>query len=302
MRTKLNKASIFIALTFVLDWSMVYLYLALGGKWQGVGPLVLSVAYMFVPMISAIIVQKAVFREPLIRPLGISFRVNRWFFVAWLLPPILTFATVGVSLLFPGVIFSPDLAGYLNSISGSLTPEQMAQAKQQVAATPVSPILIILLQSLVFGPTVNAVAGFGEELGWRGLLVKEFNFMGFWKSSALIGLIWGIWHAPLILQGHNYPQHPQIGVLFMICWTVLLAPLFGYIRVKANSVIAAAVLHGTVNAVAGLAILVISGGNDLTVGLTGAAGFAVLALANFGIYVFDRFVTREPVNLMLKNL
>ena len=42
-------------------------------------------------------------------------------------------------------------------------------------------------EDLIAGVTVNAVAGFGEELGWRGFLQKELAFLGFWRSSLLIG-------------------------------------------------------------------------------------------------------------------
>ncbi|MBM4454282.1 MAG: CPBP family intramembrane metalloprotease, partial [Chloroflexi bacterium] len=184
---------------------MVTLYLYLGGKWVMPGTLIVSTAYMFVPMIMAIVVQKLIYKEPLKEPLGISFKLNWWFLVAWLLPPLIAFATLGVSLLLPGVEFSPQMAGLMERFKSTLTPEQLQQMEQQMTAFPIHPFWISLLQGLIAGITVNAVAGFGEELGWRGLLQKEFGFMGFWRSSALIGVIWGIWHAPLILLGHNYP-------------------------------------------------------------------------------------------------
>ncbi|MFH1484694.1 MAG: CPBP family intramembrane glutamic endopeptidase, partial [Chloroflexota bacterium] len=151
------------------------------------------------------------------------------------------------------------------------------------------------IQGLVAGVTINAVAGFGEELGWRGFLQKELGFLGFWKSSAVIGVIWGVWHAPIILQGHNYPQHPQVGVLMMIVFTLLLSPIFSYARLKAKSVIAAAIIHGSLNGTVALSIMLIVGGDDLTVGVTGLAGFIVLALVNVALFGYDRFLAKEPV-------
>jgi membrane protease YdiL (CAAX protease family) len=148
----------------------------------------------------------------------------------------------------------------------------------------VHPIWIGLLQGLVAGPTINAIAGFGEELGWRGMLQKEFAPLGFWKASLLVGVIWGVWHAPLILQGHNYPEHPRTGVLMMILWCALLGPVFSYVRLKARSVLAAAVMHGSVNATFGLAIMVVKGGNDLVVGVTGVSGLAVLLAVDLGLH------------------
>lgn len=301
MSRRAKKILLFIALTFLLDWSMVYLYMALGGSPDGL--IVLGMAYMFVPMIAALIVQKAIFKEPAIGPLGISFRINPWFFVAWFLPVIIVFAVMGVSLLLPGISFTPDMSGFLNSLKGVLTPDQMDQVKQQLATMPAHPVWLAVLMALIAGTTFNAVLGFGEELGWRGFLVKELSFMGFWKSSALIGLIWGIWHAPLVLYaGLNYPEHPQIGVLLMTAWVLIIAPLFSYVRIKAHSVIATSILHGTINSVPIIAVLLITGGDDLTVGISGLAGFIVLAIVDILIFVYDRFITREPVNTLLKKL
>jgi uncharacterized protein len=301
MGRRAKKILIFVGLTFLLDWSMVYIYLALGGPVEGL--MIIGMAYMLVPMIAAIIVQKAIFKEQVAKPLGISFSMNPWFFVAWFLPVIIAFAAMGVSLLFPGILFTPDMSGFFNSLKGAITPEQMDQAKQQLAAMPAHPIWLGVIASLIAGTTVNAVLGFGEELGWRGLLLKELNFMGFWKSSALIGFIWGIWHAPLVLYaGLNYPEHPQMGVLIMVAWVIAISPLLSYIRIKAHSVIAASIFHGTLNAVPALAIILISGGDDLTVGITGLAGFIVFIILDIMVFVYDRFITKEPVNTMLKNI
>jgi uncharacterized protein len=287
--------AIFVVLTFLLSYLLVFIYLALGGKWVMPGSLIVATAYMFIPMVVAIIVQKYILGEMVKGPLGISFKLNRWFLVAWLLPVIIAFATLGVSLLLPGVEYSPEMAGIFEKFESVLTPEQLQQMKAQADSFPVHPIWIGLLQGLVAGITINAIAGFGEELGWRGFLQKELGNMGFWKSSIVIGLVWGLWHAPIILQGHNYPEHPQAGVLMMIVFTLLLSPIFSYVRLQAKSVIAAAIIHGSLNATIGLPLMVIKGGNDLTVGATGLAGFIALALANVGIFIYDRYFAREKI-------
>ncbi|MFA7628941.1 MAG: CPBP family intramembrane glutamic endopeptidase [Candidatus Dojkabacteria bacterium] len=295
MQQNTKKVFIFVGLTFLLSYLLVFIYLALGGKWIIPGSLIVATTYMFIPMVVAIIVQKHILGEPVKGPLGISFKLNRWFLVAWLLPVIIAFATLGVSLLLPGVEYSPEMAGIFEKFESVLTPEQFQQMKAQADASPLHPFWIGLLQGLIAGITINAVAGFGEELGWRGFLQKELGYLGFWKSSIIIGLVWGIWHAPIILQGHNYPEHPQAGVFMMIIFTLLLSPIFSYVRLKAKSVIAAAIIHGSLNATIGLPLMVIKGGNDLTVGATGLAGFIALALANVGIFIYDRYFAREKI-------
>ena len=288
MNKNVKKVILFIGLTFFFNWLMATLFFAFGGRWGSPASIAMAASYMFVPMIMAIIVQKFIYKEPIKGPLGISFKLNRWFLIAWLFPPIIAFACLGVSLLFPGVEYSPGMEGLLERFESVLTTKQLEQMKNQANAFPAHPIWVGLLLGLFAGITINAIAGFGEELGWRGFLQKELAHIGFWKSSILIGVIWGIWHAPLILQGHNYPQHPVVGVLMMTILCVLLAPIFSYVRLKANSVIAAAIIHGSLNATAGLSLMVIKGGNDLTVGITGLAGFIVLVFVNIGLLLFGR--------------
>lgn len=300
MNKKTRKIGLFIGITFCLSWIMAILFPVLGGKWNTPSAIIMATAYMFCPMVSAILVQKWLYKEPLKKPLGISFKLNRWFLVAWLLPPVIAFAAIGVSLLFPGVEYSREMAGLFERFKGILLPEQLQQMERQAAISSIHPFWIALAQGLIAGITINAVAGFGEELGWRGFLQREFEYMSFWKSSVFIGFIWGIWHAPIIVQGHNYPQHPIAGVFMMIAWCLLLAPIFSYIRLKAKSVIAAAILHGSLNATAGLAIMVVKGGGDLLVGVTGAVGFIVLAIINLFIIIFDRFMAKESIEEVLR--
>jgi uncharacterized protein len=125
--------------------------------------------------------------------------------------------------------------------------------------------------------------------------VKSFKAKPFWAAALLIGAIWGIWHTPLILMGHNYMQHPKIGVLMMTGWCILLSPLFLYILIKTKSVVAAAVMHGTLNAVAGISLMPISGGNDLSVGMTGLGGFITLAISIAILFLIDQFVIKDKV-------
>lgn len=293
---KVNRTALFLMLTFVISFSLAGLYKLFGGQYESnLSRTILGVSYMFIPMICVIIVEKVIHKEHLKADLLISFSINRWFFVAWLIMPVISLVTFGVSLLFPGVSFSPEMSGMVKRFEEMLTPEQMEQMKNSMEALPVHPVWISLVQGLIAGVTVNAIAGFGEELGWRGFLLKAFKEMNFLKASVVIGFIWGIWHAPLILMGHNYPQHPEYGVLMMIVWCILLTPLFLYITVKSKSVIAAAIMHGTLNATAGIAIMIIDGGNDLTVGMTGLAGFIALSVVLVLLYLYDSFISRERI-------
>jgi membrane protease YdiL (CAAX protease family) len=292
-----KKVLIFLGLTFAADWLMAGLFYLFGGRLNTTPATIMATAYMFVPMIMAVVVQKLLYHQPLKGPLGISFAPNRWWLAAWLIPPIIAFGAFGVSLLFRSVSYSPEMAGIYEHFAKVFTPEQIQEIRRKQELLPFHPIWFILVQGLIIGPTLNAVAGFGEELGWRGFLQHELKPIGFWMSSALIGFIWGVWHLPLILMGHDYPEHPVSGFFLWTVNCVFLGVVFSYVRVRAKSVIAAAVMHGTYNATATLAIMLIVGGNDLITGVQGIAGVIVVALLAVGLFFVDRYVMKEPIGL-----
>jgi membrane protease YdiL (CAAX protease family) len=111
------------------------------------------------------------------------------------------------------------------------------------------------------------------------------------------GIIWGLWHAPLILNGHNYPQHPVAGVFMMVVLCLLLTILLMYFRMKSNSVIVPAIMHGTLNAVAGITNLLITPFNDLLFGNQGLAGMIVLLIIDLCIFLYDRYISKENIFL-----
>jgi len=95
MKQNWRKVALFISLAFFTSWFLALVFFISGLQWGTPASLVLAVAYMFGPMTATIIVQKLVYKEPLREPLGISFRINRWFLVAWFLPPITGFCYYG---------------------------------------------------------------------------------------------------------------------------------------------------------------------------------------------------------------
>ncbi len=286
-----KKIFIFISLTLLVSWSAAGLYYLSGLEWGTTFSLVFAIIYMFFPLLCTIIVQKFIYKQPVMKTYGVNTNINRWLLVAWGLPVLITFATIGVSLLMPGVGYSSEMVGITDYL-GDLIPEEMME---EMPFSPVVMFWLMLLQGIIAGPTINAIAAFGEELGWRGFLLKETASAGFWKSAIFIGFIWGIWHAPLILMGHNYPGYEVPGVFMMTLWCILLSPMFSYITIKANNVIAAAILHGSLNAVAGLAIMPLAGSAPLLTGVMGLAGFLVLVILNLAIFLFGR-----PEELMQK--
>ena len=243
----------------------------------------LSVVAMFIPLLSVVITQ-LIFREPILKELGISFKVNCWWVIGWLLMPIIAFATIGATLLMPGAVWCTDneiLQTALNSMPAGFGVWEI--------------IAVLITGGLFAGVTVNALCAFGEEVAWRGFLIKLFSGKRFLTVAFWIGIIWGFWHAPIILNGHNYPQHSVVGVFMMVVLCLLLTPIFLYFRQKGGSVILPAIMHGTYNAVIGISAIVVPSANDLLYGGCGLAGMIVLLLVNVCIYLYDRFISKENV-------
>lgn len=187
----IDKTTLFLILVFIISFSATGIYKLLGGTGTGtIGFTFLGVVYMFVPTICVLIVEKLVHKEKIKTRLLLSFKLNRWFLVAWLFMPVVAFTTLGISLLFPGISYNPEMTGLLDRVAVLLPPEEIENAKQSLQNLPISYLWILLFQGLFAGITINGLFAFGEELGWRGFLLRQFQHMSFIKASLVIGFIW----------------------------------------------------------------------------------------------------------------
>ena len=248
---------------------------------------VLSAGAMLIPLLAVIFTQ-LIFKEPVLKGVGLSFKVNKWWWIGWILMPVIAFACLGVTLLMPGA----QWAGNSEAVQAAVA--------QIPGAGLWGMIIITVLSGMIAGITINAVFALGEEIAWRGFLLKELEGKSFLALALGTGAFWGFWHSPLILNGHNYPEHPVAGVFMMIVMCILMTPMLMYFRKKSGSVIVPAIMHGTINAVAGITQLLVSPINDLLHGSAGLAGFIVFLIVDLCIFVYDRYISKE--NLMLSAL
>ena len=109
----------------------------------------------------------------------------------------------------------------------------------------------LFLMQLAFSVIVFFPA-FGEEWGWRGYMMpKLMELMP--KPAAVIagGVIWGLWHAPLTVAGHNfgvdYPGYPFVGIGLMCVMCTVLNAFLTLITEKTKSVYPAAFCHAVNN-------------------------------------------------------
>jgi membrane protease YdiL (CAAX protease family) len=157
-------------------------------------------------------------------------------------------------------------------------------------------LLITGLQAVILAPVLALLIAFGEEYGWRGYLQGELIKLGKVKGILLVGLVWGLWHAPVILMGHNYPGQPVWGVVLTTLYTIALAFFFGFAVLKSGSVWLAAFLHGLNNQVVAFLTLMVYRPNDAVFSFgIGLYGLVVWAIVVAGILILGRRLWLSPL-------
>ena len=257
------------------------------------GLMVFSAVYMFFPLITALVLQ-AIDKEKFNHTGLVNFKVSWIWVVAWLLPVAMTLLCIPINGLMPGVELQYNSEQLINQYH--VPEEQQEMVREQLGNMPGYLMLIsVVFSGLLAGITVNAIAAFGEEYGWRNYLVGAMRGLKFWKAALFIGIVWGIWHFPLILMGHNYPNEPYWGVLLMVVMCILLGIIELYFVLKSKSMIVAAILHGTINAVSGTTIYFTLGGNDFLNGMAGLSGFIVMAVTILCIWIYDKYISKDDI-------
>lgn len=273
-----RRVVLFYAATFVATHLVTTAYRLRGGSWNSLDSFAVANGIMLIPGVTALILTRFVFRAPVRETLGLRLRPNRWWLVAWLLPPVLMLVTLGVSLLIPNTSYDPTMTGLTERLGFSAADADRLRSQAGFLGLPA--LTGFLVQGLVLGPTLGIIGGLGEELGWRGLLHNELGPSGFWRCAIVTGALWALWHVPLTLQGYGYPRHPAAGTAVAIAYIMLFAPLMTFVRMKAGSVIAPAILHGTANTTVLLTLALVRGGGELTTGWGSLSCIAVLVVVN----------------------
>jgi hypothetical protein len=270
----------YLVLAFAFAWIPELLALARGVRFAapGGGTLALLVAVMFAPGVAAFLVRRFVTREGF-ADAGLRVGPRRAYLAAWLGVPLLAALVYGLTVALGLGAVDPTLARATAALA-SAGP-----------APPSPPVLgaVLLAQSLTVGVLVTTVATLGEEFGWTGYLLPRLLPLGRWRAALLYGVAWGLWHAPVIVGGHNYPGHPVAGVLAMCGFTTAVALLQTAARLRTGSVLLTSVVHAALNAQGrGLWPVLVLDVPPLLGGLTGLVGIVVIGLAGAGLLARTR--------------
>lgn len=109
---------------------------------------------------------------------------------------------------------------------------------------------------------------FGEEWGWRGYMMPKLTELFGTPAAVIIGgIIWGVWHAPFTVNGHNfgvdYPGFPYMGILYMCVFCTAMNAFLTLLTEKSKSIYPASFAHMINNNVLCLVVISAFGSEEL---------------------------------------
>jgi uncharacterized protein len=281
---------LFLGFAFGIAWLTGLVIYLTGGLTNSpkIGPglplavLLLAIPYMWAPALANILTRlltREGWKDTGLRP---HFRKGwPYWLMGWVLP--------GLQTILGAVLFFLIFPQYFDS--------GLAKLQQSLLSSPVfagiSPWTVVLIETaaaILISPILNSLATLGEEFGWRAYLLPKLLPLGWKKAMLLMGVIWGVWHWPVIFMGYEYgfqySGYPWFGPLLFIWITFCFGVFLAWISLRADSVWPAVIGHSAINGIAGLAALVSTGNPNsllgpLPVGIIGSAGFAIVALILF---------------------
>lgn len=207
---------------------------------------------MFAPLLGVAVAHRGISPAKTGICWGLSLRKSwKWLLAAWFLPAV--FTLLGAALYF--AVFPSHFDPALPTLESMLSASG--------AAGPVSLQTILIVQTIsavTYAPLINAIYAVGEEAGWRGYMTPALTArLGHTRGLITAGVIWGLWHAPMILlagyeYGTGYFGAPFTGVLAMCLFTFSVGTLLSFLYERSSSVWIPAIAHGAMNAIAGLGL------------------------------------------------
>lgn len=263
-----RRVGIYIAITFVLTWTLwIAGGIATDSFRTGIeSPEMNAIitAGMFLPTVGALLTNLIVGKSRRI-PLGLWPRLRRGsgnakpYLAAWFVPALIT--VVGGALFFLVVPGSFD--GNLSAITDAMANAPSSAANdffaQSFGERPWLFVLAISGFAIALAPFVNIIPSLGEEIGWRGMLYPSlYELMSKRRAVIVGGVIWGLWHAPATIMGHNYGMDywgwPVLGILCMCVMCVAFGTCLAWLRERTGSVWPCALAHGAFNAIVGVGL------------------------------------------------
>lgn len=241
---------------------------------------------MMTPMISSLLtrfITKEGFKNLNVKP---NFKGNwKLYMKAYFLPPILMMiGTVIFFLIFQNQ-FNPLQSKYATNLGVMSNNEYIWK------------LVLIIPMAILINPIAGLIQCFGEEFAWRGyLLPKLIDVFGMKRGILFNGIIWGLWHSPIILMGYNYgKENPVLGVFAMTLFCIVIGNICSYYFLKSKSVIAPTIFHASLNAIDlyAPAILFMSIKTNLFIGPNPIGVIGGIGFIGYSIYLCFKYKTKK---------
>lgn len=222
----------YLVLAFGMAWIAWEIPLRLGVPLRSNLFQFLAVPGAFAPAIAAIIVRKWVTRESF-ADAGLRLNLHKWryYLAAWLVPlAVVAFVTAVAPLLGLG---QPDFS--LRAL-GRDVPAGASHLILPLA------VLLMSAHAVIATPIL-----WGEEFGWRGYLQLRLFPSRPLLAAVATGLIWAVWHFPLLVRGSEFPLHPYLSLAIFPLGTVLYSIFLGWLRLRSGSIWASSFGHSAIN-------------------------------------------------------
>ena len=260
----------YIILVFVLTYSIEGLVYLIGGL-QAFS-IIASLTMLF-PAITALIVWAIYYPD---KQFWKFFGLRLGKIKYWFIHPLMMLLAL-IIIYLVSYMLNPNQ--FLNST------EQQDRMKEIFIFLPDVPLFINLLIPIILNLSIgilfSMIAYLGEELGWRAFMYPKLTNIGVTKGLILGGFIWGLWHLPLILMGHNYPNHPILGNIMMILMCIPFGIILFYSYIKSGNIFVPAIMHGILNQFSSTVTtfsIKESQFNPLLYGSTGLVGIVIFSL------------------------
>lgn len=233
----------FLIITFGMTYAIEFGMIAAGVRISGVTRVygqLLVLAAMWVPALATVIVIKWITKEGFAST-GLRVGPIKPYLIWMALMPVVFAIIYGLTWLLG--IARPDwqLSAFLQMMSD--------QGTDLSTAPPTGVILAgLFIGAAVTGPFLNGLFAFGEELGWRGYLLPKLMPLGKVWAYLISGVIWGLWHLPLLLIGFTYPgANTLLAVIAFVAATTAIGIFVSELSLRHRSSILAGWLHGVLN-------------------------------------------------------
>ena len=279
------RLGIFLLLSFGMTFAMFFIYILTSGwtinsSWYGV----ISSAAMFCPAIANILT-RLITKEGFSGSLFVmKFKGNiRYIAFALIFSVVCSIITALCTCIF-------------------LLPSGSLEKMTRNIDIPVflSTILYVTALSII-----SMLPGFGEEFGWRGYLTPKLEkLMPFPAAIVISGIIWGLWHAPIVACGHNfgtnYAGFPWLGIILM-CISCIGFGLYPTALTRiTGSVLTASIAHISINniigATSGAMLMSVDGYESISEKLSSGIEYPLLTM----IVLFVMSITAGMVLLIIK--